>query len=101
MSTETATFDSTLRPEAVLDGFEALAAEKGWKLNERSDDQAQAKKGMNLRTWSEQIELSADRVEDDRTRVHVVVHARQIGHWGSHDEVIASIRERLSGEPVS
>lgn len=99
MSTETTSFDSTLPPEAVLDGFEALAAEEGWKVNERSTDQAQAAKGKSLRTWSEQIELSADRVEDGRTRVHVVVHARQIVDWGSHDEVIAAIRERLSGGP--
>ncbi|MDQ3632616.1 MAG: hypothetical protein M3417_15370 [Actinomycetota bacterium] len=32
MSTETDRFTSTLLPAEVLDGFEALAAEKGWKL---------------------------------------------------------------------
>lgn len=52
---------------------------------------------MNLRTWGEQIELSADRLDDQRTRVRVVVHARQVVDWGSHDEVVATIRARLSG----
>ncbi len=87
------------RTRYALDAKKFLKTEKGEPPF--ATDQAQAAKGKGLRTWSEQIELSADRVEDGRTRVHVVVHARQIVDWGSHDEVIAAIRERLSGDPVS
>lgn len=42
MSTETDSFDSTMSAADVLDGFEALAAEKGWKLHERTDSEATA-----------------------------------------------------------
>lgn len=101
MSTETATFDSTLSPEEVLDGFEQLAAEKGWTLAERSDDQAEARTGRSLRTWGEQVELRADRIESGQTRVHAVVHARQIVDWGSNADVIDAIRDRLSGDATS
>jgi hypothetical protein len=45
--------------------------------------------------------LSADRVEDGRTRVHVVVTQGRSSYSGSHDEVIAAIRKRLSGDPVA
>lgn len=97
MSTETDNFDSTLSPEDVLDSFEALAAEKGWKLQERSDSEAAAKKTPNLRTFGDQIELSAESLADGRTRVHVVVHSRQIVDWGSNEDVTAAIHARLAG----
>lgn len=97
MSTETDRFDSTLTAEEVLDGFEALVNEKGWKLKERSEDEATAGKGLSVRTFGDEIEVTADEVEGGTTRVHVVVHSRQIVDWGSNDEIAAAIRTRLSG----
>lgn len=97
MSTESDQFTSTLSPEAVLDGFESLASERGWKLKERTADDAVAKKGVNVRTWSDQIRISAERLDDGSTSVHVVTHSRQIGDWGSNEDIAADIRARLSG----
>jgi len=98
MSTQTETFTSTLAPDAVLDGFEARAADRGWKLNERRDDAAEATKGVSFRAWKEQIEISADPVGDTgETKVQLVVHTRQMFDWGEGDTVIQAIRERLSG----
>lgn len=98
MSTHTETLTSTLAPGAVLDGFEVLAADRGWKLKERRDDAAKARQGVNFRSWSEQIEISADPVGDTgETKVQLVVHTRQMFDWGEGETVIQTIRERLSG----
>lgn len=80
-----------------MDGFEALAADEGWKLKERTRDEAVAKKGLNLRTYGDQIEISAQRLADGATSVHVVAHSRQLVDWGSNEEVAAKIRAHLSG----
>lgn len=96
MSTKTDTFDSTMSAEAVLDGFESLVKEKGWKLKDRDGDAAVAKKGLNTRTFGDKIEISAAAVEGGRTRVNVTVSSVQVVDWGSNDDIAEAIRHRFA-----
>ncbi len=96
MTTKTDRFDSILSPEHLLDGFEALVAEKGWELLDRSNNWATARKPMDHRTWEDRIALSAVSLAEGGTRVHVVVNSGQFVDRGSSSDVAVAIRERLA-----
>lgn len=97
MPKHTEKFQSPMAPEEVLDAFEALAREKGWKLKDRAAGAATAKKGVNLRSFGDEIALHVFPDEDGSTQVSLQVDSHQIADLGrSQKEITEAIHGRLS-----
>lgn len=99
-TTHTSWFVSSLKPGEVLDRFEELSHEKGWKVKSRDDaaHSAEAKQGVTFKTWGEHIDVSADETPEG-TKVNVVVarSGYQAIDWGEGSDIEREVRSRLGG----
>ncbi len=98
MPTHTEPFISSLKPGEVLDRFEELSQEKGWKVKSRDDaaHSAEAKQGVTFKAWGEHIEVSADETPEG-TKVTLVVGSAQLVDWGEASAIEREVRSRLGG----
>ncbi len=94
----TDSFISSLKPGEVIDRFEELSQEKGWKIKSRDEHGVEAKQSPNFFAWGEHIEVSADETPEG-TKVHLVVNLSrpQLVDWGEGSSIEREVRSRLGG----
>jgi hypothetical protein len=96
MATSEHRFESTRDPEAVLAEVAALAAEKGWRIEEQAAGTIVVKRPLNWKTWGDRIAVHARRDEGVPTVVDVRTSSWQLIDWGAGKQLIADVQDRVA-----